>query len=74
VPVLGGTLDITVNVAGKGKPLVYLHSAGGFYWDDFLDDLADHYKVYVPHFPARRRANPMRSISSITCGRGARLR
>lgn len=58
VPVLGGTLDITVNVAGQGAPLLYLHSAGGFYWDDFLDSLADHYQVFVPHFPGTAPGRP----------------
>ena len=58
VPVLNGRLDITVNIAGRGKPLVYLHSAGGFYWDDFLDELANHYKVYVPHFPGTAPGRP----------------
>jgi pimeloyl-ACP methyl ester carboxylesterase len=58
VSVLGGALEITVNIAGKGKPLVYLHSAGGFYWDDFLDGLADHYKVYAPHFPGTAPGKP----------------
>ncbi len=41
VPVLGGRLEISVNVAGQGKPLLYLHSAGGFYWDDHLDALRE---------------------------------
>jgi len=58
VSVLGGTLDLTVNIAGKGKPLVFLHSAGGFYWDDFLDGLADHYKIYAPYFPGTAPGKP----------------
>lgn len=58
IPVLGGALEITVNIAGSGKPLLYLHSAGGYYWDDFLDGLADHYKVYVPHFPGTAPGRP----------------
>ena len=58
IPVLKGRLDISVNIAGKGKPLVFLHSAGGFYWDDFLNSLADHYKVYVPHFPGTAPGRP----------------
>ena len=58
VPVLGGALEITVNVAGRGKPVLYLHSAGGFYWDDFLDQLSDHYKVYAPHFPGTAPGRP----------------
>lgn len=58
VPVLNGRLDITVNIAGKGEPLLYLHSAGGYYWDDFLDSLADHYTVYAPHFPGTAPGRP----------------
>ncbi len=58
VPVLGGAVEMTVNVAGSGKPVLYLHSAGGYYWDDFLDTLADNYKVYVPHFPGTAPGRP----------------
>lgn len=58
VPVLGGELEMTVNIAGQGKPVLYLHSAGGYYWDDFLDTLSDHYKVYVPHFPGTAPGRP----------------
>lgn len=58
VPVLGGALEMTVNVAGRGKPLLYLHSAGGYYWDDFLDELARHYRVHVPHFPGTAPGRP----------------
>lgn len=58
ISVLGGRLEMTVNVAGKGKPLVFLHSAGGFYWDDFLDGLSEHYKVYAPHFPGTAPDRP----------------
>ncbi len=58
VKVLGGELEMTVNVAGKGKPLVFCHSAGGFYWDNFLDGLSEHYKVYAPHFPGTAPGRP----------------
>lgn len=58
VPVLGGALEMTVNIAGSGPPLLYLHSAGGFVWDDFLDGLAEHYKVYAPHFPGTAPGRP----------------
>ena len=58
VPVLGGALEITVNIAGQGGPLHYLQSAGGYYWDGFLDGLADHYKVYVPYFPGTTPGRP----------------
>jgi pimeloyl-ACP methyl ester carboxylesterase len=58
VSTLGGRLDIKVNVAGEGDPVVYLHSAGGLYWDDFLDGLADSHTVYAPHFPGTESGVP----------------
>lgn len=58
IAVLGGALEITTNIAGAGDPLVFLHSAGGFYWDDFLDRLADHYTVYAPFFPGTEPGKP----------------
>ncbi len=58
VRVLGGALDMTVNIAGRGEPLVFLHSAGGFYWDDFLDRLANDYTVYAPYFPGTAPGKP----------------
>ena len=58
VSTLGGRLDIKVNIAGEGEPVVYLHSAGGFYWDDFLDSLADKYTVYAPYFPGTEPGVP----------------
>jgi pimeloyl-ACP methyl ester carboxylesterase len=58
VPVLGGALEITTNIAGTGTPLVFLHSAGGFYWDDCLDRLADRYTVYAPFFPGTEPGKP----------------
>ena len=51
VSVLGGLLDIRVDVAGSGEPLVFLHSAGGLNWDPFLHGLAEQYTVYAPYFP-----------------------
>jgi len=58
VSTLGGRLDINVNIAGSGDPVVYLHSAGGFYWDDFLDGLANDHTVYAPYFPGTEPGVP----------------
>ena len=35
VTVLGDLLDINIDIAGKGEPLVFLHSAGGLQWIPF---------------------------------------
>jgi len=51
VPAWGGRFDLRVQVAGSGPALVYLHPAGGMFWDDFLQGLADRFTVYAPIFP-----------------------
>lgn len=40
-----------VLVGGSGRPIIFLHGAGGLLWDDFLDALAGRYTVYAPEFP-----------------------
>jgi len=42
-------IEAKILVAGEGKPLVYLHGAGGLQWDGYLDQLSQHYKVYAPY-------------------------
>lgn len=58
VTVLGGALELVVNIAGEGPPVLYLHSAGGYYWDDFLEELSNHHRVYVPYFPGTAPGRP----------------
>ncbi len=58
VPVLGGLLNIRVDVAGAGDPLVFLHSAGGLTWDPFLESLAERFTVYAPYFPGTYPGEP----------------
>ena len=67
VPVLGGALDIAVDIAGSGEPLVFLHAAGGLQWDDFLQRLADRFTVYAPFFPGTHPDDPdaIQSISGV---------
>src|SRR5277367_225006 len=40
-----------VFVGGDGRPVIFLHGAGGLLWDVFLDALARRYTVYAPEFP-----------------------
>ena len=42
---------MTVQVAGDGPPLVYLHAAGGMVWDPFLERLSADYTIYAPLVP-----------------------
>jgi len=58
VPVGGGRLDMRVQVRGSGPPLVFLHPAGGFAWDPFLEELAGQRTVYAPLVPGVSPADP----------------
>jgi pimeloyl-ACP methyl ester carboxylesterase len=58
VSVLGGKLSMTVNIAGNGPPIFFCHSAGGFYWDDFLENLSQDYTIYAPYFPGTTPGKP----------------
>lgn len=40
-----------VFVGGDGRPVIFLHGAGGLLWDGFLDALATNNTVYAPEFP-----------------------
>lgn len=58
VMVWGSRLEMTIQVAGAGPPLVYLHSAGGMMWDPFLEQLAAHYTIYAPLVPGSVPGKP----------------
>jgi pimeloyl-ACP methyl ester carboxylesterase len=51
VPVWGSRLNMTVQVAGDGPPLVYLHAAAGMVWDPFLERLCADFTIYAPLVP-----------------------
>lgn len=56
--VWGGRLELTVQVAGEGPPLVYLHSAAGLAWDPFLERLASDFTIYAPLVPGTTPGKP----------------
>lgn len=58
VRVWGSRLDMTVQVAGDGPPLVYLHAAGGMAWDPFLARLAANHTIYAPLIPGTAPGRP----------------
>lgn len=58
VSVLDGQMDLHFKVAGSGPPVVYLHAAGGLYWDEFVDRLAAGHKVYAPELPGTSAGDP----------------
>jgi len=44
-------IRLRFEIRGSGPALVYLHPAGGLFWDEFLARLTQHYTVYAPVFP-----------------------
>jgi pimeloyl-ACP methyl ester carboxylesterase len=56
--VWGGRLELTVQVAGDGRPLVYLHPAAGLEWDAFLAQLASGHTIYAPQVPGTTPGRP----------------
>jgi pimeloyl-ACP methyl ester carboxylesterase len=54
----GGQIQVRVKIGGSGPPLVYFHSAGGLYWDAFLDRLAQTHTVYAPEMPGTTVGDP----------------
>ncbi|MGD9701319.1 MAG: alpha/beta fold hydrolase [Acidimicrobiia bacterium] len=46
-----GRFKIRVLSAGAGEPVVYLHGAGGLFWDPVMDALAADHRVIAPEHP-----------------------
>ena len=51
VELQGGKFKIRVLSAGSGDPLVFIHGAGGLFWDPFLDTLSNSHRVVAPEHP-----------------------
>jgi len=58
VPVGGGRVNLRVQVAGSGPPLVFLHPAPGLHWDPFLEQLSGQRTVYAPLVPGTSLDDP----------------
>ncbi|WP_214403374.1 alpha/beta fold hydrolase [Pseudonocardia lacus] len=46
-----GPVRARVLVAGSGSPVLFLHGAGGLFWDPFLESLAAHHTVHAVEHP-----------------------
>ena len=51
VELQSGKFKTRVLTAGVGAPVVFLHGAGGLFWDPFLDALASGHRVVAPQHP-----------------------
>jgi hypothetical protein len=57
--------EVTYFVAGEGRPLVYLHPAGGVRWTAVLEGLARSHKVYVPVTPGYDGTKELTGLDSM---------
>jgi pimeloyl-ACP methyl ester carboxylesterase len=56
--VWGGGLALHVKTFGRGRPLVFLHPAGGLNVDPFLLALSEQYRVHAPEIPGTSAGDP----------------
>lgn len=66
VSVCHGKFKTELFCRGEGKPLVFLHGAGGLAeWPPFLYLLAQHYRVYAPLHPGYRRSEGLEHLDDV---------
>lgn len=58
-------VNFAVLEAGAGEPLVFLHGAGGLFWDPYLDALAQTRKVYAPFLPGCGASTGLENIRDL---------
>ncbi|MFC5994420.1 alpha/beta fold hydrolase [Pseudonocardia hispaniensis] len=60
-----GTIRARVLVAGTGDPVLFLHGAGGLFWDPFLDALAAEHTVYAVEHPGAADSEALTQLPGI---------
>jgi pimeloyl-ACP methyl ester carboxylesterase len=53
-----GKIETQIEVSGDGPPLVFLHGPWGLRDRDFLDQLAQHHRIYAPMHPGTSTGDP----------------
>jgi len=62
----GGFAANPVIVKGAGAPAVYLHGTFGQEWDGFLDDLAEHRRVYAPAHAGSEEMDDLEHLDTLS--------
>jgi pimeloyl-ACP methyl ester carboxylesterase len=65
VEIRDGRLKIRVLSAGDGDPVVFLHGAGGLFWDPFLDSLAAAHRVIAPEHPGAGQSSGLEHVEDL---------
>ena len=60
-----GMFKIRVLEAGSGSPLLYLHGAGGLFWDPLLDRLAATHRVIAPEHPGAGESQGLEHVEDL---------
>jgi len=60
-----GLFKIRVLSAGEGDPVVFLHGAGGLFWEPLLDGLSNQYRVIAPEHPGAGASQGLEHVHDI---------
>jgi len=60
-----GRFKIRVLQAGSGDPLLYVHGAGGLFWDPLLDALAAGHRVIAPEHPGAGASQGLEHVEDV---------
>jgi pimeloyl-ACP methyl ester carboxylesterase len=60
-----GKVVVRVLVGGEGPPLLFLHGAGGLFWDPLLEALAGRFTVYAPEHPGSGQSVGLEELHDI---------
>jgi len=60
-----GRFKIRLLEAGSGPPLLFLHGAGGLFWDPLLDALSQTYRVLAPEHPGAGTSQGLEHVEDL---------
>jgi pimeloyl-ACP methyl ester carboxylesterase len=60
-----GRFKIRLLEAGSGPPLLFLHGAGGLFWDPLLDALAATHRVLAPEHPGAGESQGLEHVEDL---------
>jgi pimeloyl-ACP methyl ester carboxylesterase len=65
VEVREGRFKIRVLEAGTGSPVLYVHGAGGLFWDPLLDALSADHRVIAPEHPGAGESQGIEHVEDL---------
>jgi pimeloyl-ACP methyl ester carboxylesterase len=60
-----GLFKIRVLSAGEGDPVLFLHGAGGLFWDPLLDAIAGSHRVVAPEHPGAGTSQGLEHVEDL---------